>query len=303
MLGSCFSEHIGKRLAECRFSICSNPTGILFNPLSIAQVLGRLMEGTRYAAGDLFKHDGLWKSYDHHSDFDEADRTSCLKKINVSFSEAKKALDTIDWLIITFGTAFAYTLVSENRIVANCHTQPQSLFSRSLISPDTIANEYSDLLQRIRNKHPGLSVVLTVSPIRHLRDDPHENSVSKAHLLAATYALEQRFGWVHYFPSYEIMMDDLRDYRFYEKDMAHPSETAIEYTWDEFKRACICGESVDFIDSYDRIKTAMHHRIRNAESRSAEAFALKQVEDIRVLERKYGIALKEEKRYFLAMTK
>jgi hypothetical protein len=300
-LGSCFAENIGERLREFRFNACVNPAGALFNPSSIAACLGRLGQARPYNEDELFLDTGLWHSWDHHSRFSGASKEECLGNINEKFSEGIESLRTLDVLILTFGTAFVYQLTENGRIVANCHKQPDSLFTRKLLSVEEIAGECKEILGQVYRARPKCLCIATISPVRHLRDDPHENLVSKSTLACSVHELEKAFPKLYYFPAYEIMMDDLRDYRFYDKDMAHPNEVAIDYIWEKFVGACVDEKSRQFIRDFAPIREAMGHRVMKG-GEAAKKFGQEQLEFIRGLEKKYpGIPLDKEKEYFRAL--
>jgi hypothetical protein len=300
-LGSCFAENIGNRLREFRFNACVNPTGALFNPSSIAACLGRLGEARPYNEGELFFDKGIWHSWDHHSRFSSASREECLGNINEKFSEGIESLRILDVLILTFGTAFVYQLTENGRIVANCHKQPDSLFARKLLSVEEIVRECKEIMGQIYRARTKCLCIATISPVRHLRDDPHENLVSKSTLACAVHELEKAFPKLYYFPAYEIMMDELRDYRFYEKDMAHPNEVAIDYIWEKFINACVEEKSRQFIRDFAPIRDAMGHRVMKG-GEAVKEFGREQLEIIQKLEKKYQeIMLDEEKKYFRSL--
>jgi hypothetical protein len=297
-LGSCFAENIGERLREFRFNACVNPAGALFNPSSIAACLGRLGEARPYNEDELFLDNGLWHSWDHHSRFSGASKEECLGNINEKFSEGIESLRTLDVLILTFGTAFVYQLTENGRIVANCHKQPGNLFTRKLLSVEEIAGECKEILGQVYRARPKCLCIATISPVRHLRDDPHENLVSKSTLACAVHELEKAFPKLYCFPAYEIMMDELRDYRFYEKDMAHPNEVAVDYLWERFVEACMGKKSQEFIKDFEPVKRAMEHRVMKG-GREVEKFAKIHLEKIGEMEEKYtGIKFDKEREYF-----
>jgi hypothetical protein len=216
-------------------------------------------------------------SFDHHSSFNHADDQLCLQNINQEFSSAAALLNKTNLLILTFGSAFVYQLSENNRVVANCHKLPDSKFVRRLASIDEITSSCSGIISRLHQINPALNFIFTVSPVRHLRDKAHENAVSKSHLIAAVYQLENTFENVYYFPSFEIMMDELRDYRFYDSDTIHPSETAIEFLWNRFRQFCISKNSNEFILRYEKIITARAHRIMFPGTAAAKEFSNSQI--------------------------
>ena len=298
-IGSCFSKHIAERLGNYCFNVCSNPTGIVYNPLSIAHICSRLCSGKRYTADELFMNESLYRSFDHHTSFNAATAESCLEKINSSFDRACGYMQKLDVLVITFGTAFVYRCAENGRLVNNCHKLPHSRFARSLLSIKEIVDSVSKALNEMRRARQELFVVATVSPVRHLRDDAHENQVSKAHLLSALYELEKSLDFLHYFPSYEILMDELRDYRFYGSDMIHPSSTAADYIWQRFSESCISERSQDFIRDYAPLRSSQNHRIANTEEKASRNFIARQLEKIDLLAKKYPeINVEPARRYF-----
>jgi hypothetical protein len=285
--GSCFAEHIGARLDDYRFKACCNPTGILFNPLSIESAIRRIAGKKRFDGSDLFFHHDQWHGFDHHSAFSGVDQDAVLRGMNERFDGAAGALSHADLLMLTFGTAVVYRHLKRDRVVANCHKLPQTDFERRLVSSSEIASLYRKLIADLLVLHPGLRVILTVSPVRHLRDDPVENSVSKARLIDAVHDLTSECDRIHCFPAYEIMMDELRDYRFYAEDMAHPSGIAIDYIWNRFCDGCIADRSKAFIAGYEPVRRAMQHRIGDPASGRTRAFLTFQRYAIEQLRQKY----------------
>ncbi len=277
MIGSCFSENIYRKLKEYRFNVLSNPNGVLYNPLSITAVINRFLQNKPYTKEDLFFHNDLWMSFDHHSIFNHTDDKICLQKINREFLSAVTILKNADLLVLTFGSAFVYQLSENNKVIANCHKLPESKFVRRLASIDEMVSSCCDIFNKLHQINPALNILLTVSPVRHLRDKAHENAVSKSHLIATVYKLESAFENVYYFPSFEIMMDELRDYRFYTSDMIHPSETAIEFLWNRFRQFCISKSSNEFIIKYEKVIAARAHRIMFPGTAAAKEFTYSQI--------------------------
>ncbi len=301
-IGSCFSEHIALRLKDFLFRTCINPTGILYNPASISQAIRAILSGKSYSRKDLFLHEGLWKSFDHHSDFNGKTPQKSLEKINSAMKEAIICIEKLDVLIITFGTAFVYRKKDTARLVANCHRLPNNAFQRSLLSIHEIVTDYTGLFSELYKRLPGITIIVTVSPVRHLRDNPHENQVSKSHLISAVYELESIFSALYYFPSYEILMDELRDYRFYSDDMAHPAPIAFDYIREKFLSACVSKKSRDFISDYIPVYQAKEHHIKDSSSERTVRFAQKQIKYIDTLETRYPeISLTGDKEYFSSL--
>lgn len=237
MLGSCFTENMAIKLQNGGFRCSSNPFGVLYNPMSISACIRRLLNEAPFTANDLTEYGGLYHSMLHHGSFSAANEDDCLSRINASLAEGRKMLLEANVLIITWGTAWIYEM--DGKAVANCHKLPADRFVRSRLTAEEIAEEYRQLfdLPELQNKR----ILLTVSPIRHIKDGLHENQLSKAELLLATDRLVNNN--IHYFPSYELLLDELRDYRFYADDMLHPSSVAIDYVWEQFAKTQISLEA------------------------------------------------------------
>lgn len=279
--GSCFAEHIAGRLAALRFPVTANPTGILFNPASIAAMLRRLDGEHPYTADELFAADGLWHSYDHHGSFSRSTVGETLQAVNAAYRDGSEALRQADYVMLTFGTAWIYRL-PDGRGAANCHKQPADTFVRERLRPETIVAEYDALLGSVL---AGKQVLLTVSPVRHLKDGLVENSLSKAILRCAAADLEERWPNVWYFPAYELLNDDLRDYRFYAPDMAHPSQQAVDYVWERFVQFAMDGPTAALLPRLERLRTALGHRMLHAGSEGEAVFRRRSLELIDELQR------------------
>ena len=235
LMGSCFAENIGSLLAENKFSVDMNPFGILYNPLSVSAALVEILKGKVYQEKDLFLYKECWHSPMHHGSFSASSPEGVLQKINARLSQAHRSVHELDWLMLTFGTAYVYEQKETRQVVSNCHKLSESHFNRRILSVDEIVNEYTSLITSIVARNSGLKILFTVSPIRHIRDGMHANQLSKSTLLLAIDRLQQRFPeHVFYFPSYEIVLDELRDYRFYADDMLHPSPMTVRYLWERF---------------------------------------------------------------------
>lgn len=260
LFGSCFAENIGNLLLANKFRCDVNPFGILYNPLSVVEALWQIRSRQHYTVDDLFRAGGQWHSWMHHSAFSDAMPEACLSLINRRLERAADVLPRLDWLMITWGTAYAYWLKEQELVVGNCHKQPESLFVRRLLTVDEIVTEWDCLLTELRRENPDLKILLTVSPIRHAKDGMHGNQVSKSTLLLAVDELCRRWPECHYFPSYEIMMDELRDYRFYADDMLHPSPMAVDYLWECFSDCYFSRETLQIMKEWDGIRKAMEHK-------------------------------------------
>jgi len=251
-IGSCFTEHIGEKLAYYKYPILTNPMGILFNPISILNGLSRVIQNTGYDAHSLYHTGDKWISWDHHSQFSHRDQEVVLNRIQEQLDQAHDRLQRCNYVFISWGTAWVYRWKNTGQVVANCHKVPAQHFDKKLLEVADIVLEYAKLIEKISEVHPQLKIVFTVSPVRHWKDGALENQVSKSTLRVAVHQLMQRFERVGYFPSYELMMDDLRDYRFYKSDMLHPNVVAIDYIWDRFCEG--------YIPETDQI---LHRRIGN----------------------------------------
>jgi hypothetical protein len=271
--GSCFAEHIAAKLKEYRFNIQANPTGILYNPASIHQVFSRLQQAEPFTEKDLFLHQDLWRSFMHHGSFAHPDKNVALERMNAEFERAQAHLKNCSCLFLTLGSAFAWFLQSKpTHVVANCHKLPSSTFERRMIPAHDIARLLGDVFLELTRRNPTLQIILTVSPIRHLRHSAPENSLSKAQLITACHLLSAEWDSVHYFPAYEIMLDELRDYRFYANDLTHPNELAQQIIWERFVQSCIDEKSRQFIADYTPILNMQHHRPLHPETPSATKF-------------------------------
>lgn len=260
MLGSCFTENIGGRLERGLFDIEINPFGTLYNPASIAAALRRLLEDKEFQADELFFHGGIWHSFDHHSRFSSADRSTALEKINESYRRAVQFLRNAKVLILTFGTAYVYRLAESDRIVANCHKLPPAAFRRIRMTTEEIISEWQPLLGQLRRTNPEMQIIFTVSPIRHLADGAHGNQLSKSALLLAVGTITENCSFCSYFPSYEIVLDELRDYRFYAADMVHPSDIAVDYIMERFAGVCFSDACRDAAKECGKLSRMLRHR-------------------------------------------
>jgi lysophospholipase L1-like esterase len=254
-IGSCFSENIAKKLTESKFQVVSNPFGTLFNPLSIFQLLEGQIDETR-----IVERNGIWAHWDLHSSLSQTTKEALIKEINTQTTLLQNKLQSCKWLIITFGTSFVYKLKSDGTFVANCHKFPKDTFEKTFLSADQIADSFNSLLEKLRSKNPDIQVILTVSPVRHTKDGLQENNISKGILHQSVKKMLEADSKTHYFPSYEIMIDELRDYRFYNEDMIHPSEQAINYIWDKFRFSSIEDDSNSFITEWGKIRSALAHK-------------------------------------------
>lgn len=287
-MGSCFSNNIANKLKEYKFNIITNPFGVLYNPLSISNALTRIISGEEYTIDQIQQHNNNYFSFHHHSSFNSSEPTTTLNNINTAIKKSHRHWNNLSTLIITFGTSFIYELKSNNEVVANCHKLPGSEFNRKLISPYVIVDKFSQIIEDIKNINSKLKIILTISPVRHLRDSAHENQISKSHLFTAVNEIINTNNSIYYFPSYEIMMDELRDYRFYADDMIHPSKIAERYIYQRFSERIIEDDSNQFIQDYESILKAKKHKIKSTNPEDISKFKKNILRKINHLKDKYS---------------
>jgi len=301
LIGSCFSENIGLRMQRLKFQVDLNPFGILYNPRSVARSLRLLMDGKKYTKADLFEHDGVWHSFDHHSRFSSTNLQQALDGMNERLNLSAQHLKESELLILSLGTAWVFELKSSGQIVSNCHKLPAAAFNRLRMTPGDIVEEYRELILALWKFNPKLKILFTVSPIRHWKDGAVENQLSKASLLLAVHQLIKGFGEEQcaYFPSYEIVMDELRDYRFYAPDMLHVSEQAVDHIWKKFSAKMIAGESLKLADQVLKIVKAAEHRPQRKATKAYENFLLYNLNEINNLLKTFPfLNLGNEKKHF-----
>ena len=265
LLGSCFADEIGERLCRDKFDALVNPFGTLYNPASICAHLLRCLSEREYDvhSPELIEAEGVWHSWMHHTSFSAISRDELVKRMNTTLHQVAERLRTADWLLLTFGTSYVYRLKANDLLVANCHKQPDALFERQRMVAVDIVDMFTTGLQLLQAVNPKLHVVLTVSPIRHRRNNLHENQLSKAELLLATDTLSQLStlnSQLFYFPAYEILLDELRDYRFYGDDLVHPSHLAADIIYERFTDTFVTKEEMDIIREVRRQKNRNQHR-------------------------------------------
>ena len=291
-IGSCFARYMAEELQTAKIDTASNPLGVLFNPASIFSALKRFSECNTLSGNNLQFGNGQWFSYDLHTSFSCADPEILLSKANDAIRFGHEAITSADWVIITFGTAWVYTLNQSGELVANCHKQPASNFTRRRLSVEEIVTMYGELMCGVL---AGKKVIFTVSPIRHLGDGADENFLSKSILKVAVAEIVERFDNAYYFPAYEILNDDLRDYRFYAEDMCHPSAQAREYIRDKFFEATLSAQSLQLLPRIEKIASSAQHRPLNPSSNAFKEFCRRQIQEIDTLPQ---IDFGREREYF-----
>jgi hypothetical protein len=288
LMGSCFTENIGRQLDRYRFPVCVNPFGVTYNPLSVKKNLEALMHKEAYRVEDLRQHDGLWFSFDHYTGFSSPDQEVALKNTNRSLKTAKEILKKAGILILTWGTSWVYRYNKTGQVVCNCHKIPAREFTRSRLTPKEIIAAYEELFPQLFEFNNGLKIINTVSPVRHWKDGAHGNQLSKASLLLAGETLQQKFpDRFFYFPSYEIVMDELRDYRFYGEDMLHTNELATWYIWEKFKDVLVSDDSLQIIKDLDPILKLAGHRPLNLSDEARKIREHQLHEKAELLKRQY----------------
>jgi hypothetical protein len=320
LVGSCFTEHIGNRLEELKFPVLQNPNGILFDPRSVAFSLVSYIQNKRYREDDLFYHNELWQSWQHHSRFSDIDPTTCLQRINQSQEETHNFLKQANWLIITLGSSFSYHLTEETPSacrkgighlrtnefvdvpggeVANCHRAPAQWFYKHMMSIEEINTALDGCVHQLWQFNPKLKILFTISPVRHIRDGVVENNLSKARLIEVVHHLVNKFEGLYYFPAYELVIDVLRDYRFYDIDMVHPNYAATEFVLEKFMENYIDDESASIAEEVKKIVTARKHKAFQPGTKAHQQFLRNNFTKAQEMMKRYPfLQLEEELVYF-----
>jgi hypothetical protein len=299
LLGSCFTEHIGNTLNDLKFNVLQNPNGILFETVSVCRSLVSYIQDKQYEASDLFEYNELWQSWDHHGRFSDPDQATVLANINASQNQAHEFVKKADWLIITLGSSFVYKLVEESRFVANCHKAPGQWFDKQLLSIDEQIALLDNSIHQLFHANPNLKIIFTISPVRHLRDGVVENNRSKARLLETVHHLVNKFDRLFYFPAYELVIDVLRDYRFYDIDLAHPNYAATQFVMEKFSEYAFREPTNQLIKEIRQIVTARNHKPFHPGSNQHQQFLQQHLELTERLQATHPyLHLDEELSYF-----
>ncbi len=276
LLGSCFSEHIGQKFDYFKFQALSNPFGILFHPKAIENLIDRAVHKKTYTKEEVFTLNERWHSFDAHSEKSALNQDKLIEELNIGLGRTKEQLQQTSQLIITLGTAWVYRYLATDRVVANCHKVPQKEFSKKLLSVAEVVQSLAHILDLVQSVNESVHVIFTISPVRHLKDGFVENQRSKAHLITAVHQVvnspSRKGGRECYFPSYEIMMDELRDYRFYKRDMVHPDQTAIDYIWERFQETYIDPKAHTVMTKVAEVQKGLTHRPFNPNSDQHKKF-------------------------------
>lgn len=289
LFGSCFSENISKKLSYFKFNTTSNPFGILFNPIAIERLITNAINLKNFTDDDIFNLNERWHCFDAHSDLSAIEKSELLHNLNSQISTTHKQLSETSHIIITLGTAWVYRFIESDSIVGNCHKIPQKKFLKELLSTEEITASLENITALVKSLNPSVNITFTVSPVRHLKDGFIENAQSKSHLLTAIHQVIKSTNQLYYFPSFEIMMDDLRDYRFYANDMLHPNETAIEYIWEQFKKVWINEKSLSTMKEVETVQKGISHKPFNPTSEQHQKFLIKLKEKKNKLLEKHNI--------------
>jgi hypothetical protein len=287
-IGSCFTDNIGQKLRELYFNIRINPFGVVYNPLSLLNSLGMLLDGEEFTDDDLEFRNELWFSWDHHSSFSDPRKEICLKNINLEIRSSSKHLKKANFILITFGTAWVYKLKKNGEIVSNCHKVPEKEFDRILLSPRDIINSWKVFLPELLHKNKELKIIFTVSPVRHWKEGAHGNQLSKSVLLLAIDEICRMFPEnTEYFPAYEILLDDLRDYRYYSDDLLHPNSQAVNYIWSLFEKVYFDKQTLEINKELGKLILARNHRPYNEETDAYQKFIKKIASQAHQIAKKY----------------
>lgn len=290
-MGSCFVENIGDKLEYYKFQNTVNPFGVVFHPIAIEKLIERSVSKTYFTENDIFFHNGQWHCFEVHSLLSNTDKIGFLKMLNDKLDQLREGIISATHIIFTYGTAWVYRFLETKSLVANCHKIPQDKFLKELLSINEISESIKNTVGFIKSKNPNATIIATVSPVRHIKDGFVENSLSKAHLISAIHASLYQTATInkqlHYFPSFEIMMDELRDYRFYAEDMLHPNKTAISIIWEKFSNVWVSPETKSVQEEIASIQSGLHHRPFNPESAGHLQFLEKLQEKISSLQNNF----------------
>jgi GSCFA family len=299
LIGSCFTEHIGNNLYDLKFNALQNPNGILFEPASVCKSLTGYLDNKQYSGEELSYQNELWQSWDHHSRFSNPDKEMALEGINQSQQKAHEFIKEADWLIITLGSSFVYRLKENNSFVANCHKAPGTSFDKYLIPIAEQIELLDNTIHRLFYSNPKLKIIFTVSPVRHLRDGVVENNRSKARLIETVHHLVSKFDRLFYFPAYELVIDVLRDYRFYDIDLAHPNYAATQFVMEHFSEFAFDEDTKKLMKEIKQLVIARNHKAFHPGSNQHQQFLKQQYAKAEALAKVYPILdFTEELSYF-----
>lgn len=288
-IGSCFSQVIGEKLLQNKFDTVVNPFGTVFNPISIFRLLENSVSNKFTILDSFVENKGAWFNYQVHSDVYGITKDALNSKLEEKIKQVNEYILKADTLIITFGTAFVYKLKYSNEIVANCHKQPAANFTKELLTVEEIVTSFTKFFNQLKIQNSKFKIILTLSPVRHTKDTLILNSVSKSILRTACHELSERFSEVIYFPSYEIMLDDLRDYRFYKEDMIHPTAVAEEYIWNKFSDAYFEEGTKQIIKEWSSVSMALNHKPFREDTEEYKKFLAETLKRLELLNVKINV--------------
>ncbi len=313
LVGSCFTEHIGNSLEELKFSVLQNPNGILFDPYSVSRSLISYIQNKQYSEEDFFQLNEVWHSWQHHSRYSNTSLQEAVRIVNQSQQKAQEFLKQTDWIIITLGSSFSYQL-TEQAIktaefsqkpslvglgVSNCHRAPAQWFNKHLMTIDEIISVLDNCLRQLFQFNSKLNIIFTVSPVRHIRDGVVDNNRSKARLIESVHHLVNKFDKLYYFPAYELVIDVLRDYRFYDADLVHPNYAATEFVLEKFAEACIDEDTQKLMGEVKSIVIARKHKAFQPETKAHQQFLESYFKKVKALQIKHPfLNLQKELNYF-----
>ncbi|MFY7900100.1 MAG: GSCFA domain-containing protein [Chitinophagaceae bacterium] len=299
LVGSCFTEHIGNFLKDVKFNVLQNPNGILFDPISVCKSITSYIECKQYTTDDLFYLNEAWHSWQHHSCFSGIDKEVVVENINASQMAAHNQLKHADWVIITLGSSFVYKLIENQYSVANCHKTPAQNFHKHLSTIEEIVVALDTLVYQLNLFNPSIKIIFTISPVRHLRDGVVDNNRSKSRLIEAVHHIVNKFNNIFYFPAYELVIDVLRDYRFFDIDLAHPNYAATQFVLEYFSKNCMDIETQQLMEEIKKIAIAKKHKPFNPTSNQHQQFLKTYLQKTQKLQNTYSyLNFKEEIAYF-----
>jgi len=308
LIGSCFTENIGDKLIAHKFSVLQNPNGILFNPVSVKEAIENYIHNKMVTEEELFYLNEGYHSWQHHSRFSGTTASDAINKINASTAAAHQYLKQTNFVIITFGSAWVYELTNKagnaipGNVAANNHKAPADWFNRRLLSNEEVMTVISDIVSQLQQFNPGIRIIFTISPVRHLREGFIENNRSKAALINAVHSVIENAGNTFYFPAYELVIDDLRDYRFFAEDMVHPNYAATNYVWEKFVSSCIDESTQQLMKNINEINAAINHKPFNPASEAHKKFMQKNLEAVERMKAQFPhINLEREAAFFSAI--
>ncbi len=296
--GSCFSEHISDKLRQLKFDVVANPFGIVYNPVSMAGQLSRMLTGRAYTADELEFHNGMWLSFDHHGSFSHPDKNMCLNRINRAFEQGAARIRSAQFAFFTFGTSWVFEKTGEQTVVSNCHKLPAANFVRRAAGVDEMFGLLAPAVSEMLRVNPKVQPVWSISPVRHLRDGFFGNNLSKGRLFELVNRLLETFPDSRYFPAYEMLTDDLRDYRFYASDLVHPSQSAIDYVFEKFSVAAFAPDTSTQLKQVEKIVRAARHKPMTADLDAQRHFARKMLAEIKKTSAATGLSFEKEKEHF-----